>query len=43
MHYFSGKLFKWNFSEQNVGNNSEKRHYDLMRVRSDIPADFGKK
>ena len=24
MRYFSRKFFKWNFSEQNVGNNSEK-------------------
>ena len=25
MRYFSRKLFKWNFSEQNVGNNIEKK------------------
>ena len=25
MRNFSRKLFKWNFSEQNVGNISEKR------------------
>ena len=24
MRYFFRKLFKWNFSEQNVGNNIEK-------------------
>lgn len=24
MRYFSKKLFKWNFSEENVGNKSEK-------------------
>ena len=25
MRYFSGKLSKWNFSEQNEWNNSEKK------------------
>ena len=25
MRDFSRKLFKWNFSEQNVGNNNEKK------------------
>ena len=34
MRYFSKKLFKWNFSKQNVGNNREKKSENIYTAVS---------